>query len=102
MNRTCPVCGLRNTALVSFGPAGLAYWIQCADCGTAFRVASHRTKKPNPSGLKIIAWILFVFVLVIGIAILAAHFLGRTTLPYHRSALVLWFPWVYAKIKTRE
>ena len=87
MNRACPVCGLRNTALVSFGAAGLAYWIQCADCGTAFRVASKR--KPRPSAHSIIAWGLFVFVLSLTIAILSMHFLGRTTIPYHRSALLI-------------
>ena len=84
--RVCPVCGLRNVALVSFGPAGLAYWLRCDDCGTEYRVSSYRTG-PRPSAYAILGWGIFVFLLCVGIAILAMHFLGQTPVPYHRSAL---------------
>jgi hypothetical protein len=90
MNRACPVCGLRNTFLVSFpGSIGLVYWIRCDDCGTEFRVASHRTKRGRPHASAIVAWGIFVFILLLGIAILAMHFLGIKTIEYHRSALVI-------------
>src|SRR5207247_9574743 len=86
--RECPVCGLRNVALVSFGPAGLAYWLRCDDCGTEYRVSSHRTRS-RPSAYAILGWGIFVFLLCVVIAIIAMDFLGPTPVPYHRYALTV-------------
>src|SRR5438445_6349997 len=95
---TKPICPWCHTVgpYVALGQLGLLFWVRCRYCGMDFSLPTRttRSRRKRVKGKVLLAYLLLVFIVSLGLAILLSLLIGKPHLPYNRSALV--------RLKTRE
>ena len=91
MVNACPKCG--SSEYLTLGELGLVLWVRCRMCGWDFSLPTRdtrttRTRRKRVKGKVLLAYLLLVFILSLGLAILLSLLMGKPHLPYNRSALV--------------